>query len=82
MTSTTLEKLIEQRNTLDKRIQKEQAREAERKRKEALQRKILVGSFYLAEAERLGTQDELKKKMDTFLTRASDRKLFDLPTKE
>ena len=42
-------------------------------------RKILVGSLVLAETVSEVQQAELKKRLDVFLTRASDRAIFELP---
>lgn len=79
---TSLEKLKRKRDQMMARIEKAEARDKIQQRKSNLQRKILVGSYYLEQAHRDGTYDELVKMMDQVLTRQSDRKLFDLPRLE
>lgn len=78
----SLEKLKQQRDQINTRIEKAEAFQKTKQRKADLQRKILVGSYYLNQAHRDGTYDELVKMMDQVLTRQSDRKLFDLPRLE
>jgi hypothetical protein len=46
------------------------------KRKQDLQRKILVGSYYLEQAKNKGATQELQKIMLSYLKKDSDRKLF------
>jgi len=46
-------------------------------RKQVLQRKILVGAYYLEQAAKNGTLSELKETMLKSLPRESDRKLFE-----
>jgi len=46
-------------------------------RKSELQKKILVGAYFLEQASKNGTMDELKTAMLWYLGRASDRKLFE-----
>lgn len=70
-------KLKKQRDILNARIQKAEALEKSRERKRDTRRKILVGAYYLDQARKNGTLDELGKIMDDYLTRDSDRKLFD-----
>lgn len=77
-----LDKLKEQRAKLDARIQAAQARANESERKQDTRRKILIGSYYLDQALKNNQMDELKNLLDKFLTRDSDRKLFDLPISE
>lgn len=79
---TALEKLKQQRDQISARIQTAEARHKIKQRKGDLQRKILVGSYYLEQAHREGTYHELVKVMDQVLTRQSDRMLFDLPKVE
>ncbi len=78
----SLARLKEQRQKLDAKIQATENRHKTAERKKDLQRKILVGTYYLQEAMRQGTWEEIKKQMDHFLTRDSDRRLFDLPPLE
>ena len=79
MKSDKIDKLKEQRKQLDARIQKLAAAESNRERKRDTRRKILVGSFYLDYIEKNKGTNELNQKLDNFLTRNSDRILFDLP---
>ena len=81
-TTTQLDRLKEQRDKLEARIQAAEARAKQDERKKDTRRKILVGSYYLEQAIKQQTWDELKTAMDTFLTRDSDRKLFELPLRE
>lgn len=78
MSKTTLEKLKKQRQALDARIQAAEARAKESDRKKDTRRKILVGSYYLDQAAKNNKMDELKKELDNFLKRNSDRRLFEL----
>jgi hypothetical protein len=71
--------------TLDKKISQLQARKTleknrlrQQKRKEDTRKKILIGTYYLNEAEEKGDMERLKKRMDGFLSRDNDRKLFGL----
>lgn len=79
MTKTQLQRLKEQREKLNARIQAAEAREKSSERKRDARRKILVGAYYLEQAEKNNTMDDIKKLMDGFLKRDSDRYLFDLP---
>jgi large subunit ribosomal protein L7/L12 len=74
-----LEKKIEQ---LKAQKQAEEARIRARAKKDDTRRKILVGAYFLEQAQRDGTMTELVKKIDPFLTRKGDRLLFDLPEKQ
>ncbi len=78
MKANKIDKLKEQRKQLDARIQKLAAAESNRERKRDTRRKILVGSFYLDYVAKTNKMDELKQKLNSFLTRDSDRILFDL----
>lgn len=76
---------------LESRLRQEKARkqqiearkraiESKRKRSEDTRRKILVGAAILTKVERgEWPQDKLLAVLDTFLIRADDRTLFDLP---
>ena len=74
-----LEKLKEQRDKLNARIQQKEARLKSSERKTDTRKKILIGSYFLNEAIKTGTLEEIKQKLDSFLTRNSDRRLFGLP---
>jgi large subunit ribosomal protein L7/L12 len=78
---STLERLKEQRAKLEARIQAAEARTKQAGRKQDTRRKILVGSYYLDKALEENKFNELKKLMDGYLTRDSDRKLFELHLK-
>jgi hypothetical protein len=73
-----IDKLKAQREKIDARIQALQVRVKTVERKRELQRKILVGTYYLQEALQQDEMEALKQKMNSFLTRDSDRALFDL----
>ena len=76
--SHRLQRLKEQREKLDARIQATEARIKNSERKKDVRRKILVGAYYLDKATRENTMDELNKIMDKFLKRNSDREIFAL----
>ncbi len=81
--SKRLEQLLKKREELSAQIQKIRAREATQKRKENTRRKILLGALVMemmskGELDR----DKLMKRLDGFLTREIDRKLFELPVLE
>jgi len=77
-----LAKLKEQKEKLEARIQLMENRQKDKERKNDTRRKILLGSYYLDHAEKHGTLNEIKKIMDSYLTRESDRLLFDLAVKD
>ena len=77
-----LDKLKLQQNKLKARIQKIESVEKHKDRKQDTRRKILIGSYFLDQAMQAGTLDDIKKQMAEFLTRNSDRALFDLPMLE
>ncbi len=83
---STLDRLKEQRAKIEARIQAAEARTKQADRKQDTRRKILIGSYYLDQALKENKLDEIKKLMDEYLTRDSDRKLFELsltlPTQE
>lgn len=71
-------RLKEQREKLNARIQAAEARLKTSDRKRDTRRKILLGSYYLDKAIKENAMNEVKAIMDKFLTRDSDRVLFDL----
>jgi hypothetical protein len=77
--SEKVQKLKEKRNALNARIQMIEAREKTRERKEETRRKILVGAYFLDEHRKNEKMEELVKKLNHYLERNLDRKLFDLP---
>ena len=76
-----LEKLKAQRAKLEARIQAAESRAKASERKQDTRRKILLGAYYLEQIQRDGQMDEIKKHLDGFLVRDSDRQLFGLPPK-
>ena len=81
--SKRLEQLLEKRSQLNAQIQKIRARETSQKRKEDTSRKILLGALVMemmskGELDR----DKIMKRLDGFLIREIDRKLFDFPVLE
>lgn len=77
-----IQKLKEQKSKIEARIQAIEARVKVKERKEDTRRKILVGSYYLDNAKKNDSMDEIKKLMDKYLVRDSDRKLFGLNPKK
>ncbi|MEL4895534.1 hypothetical protein [Crocosphaera sp. Alani8] len=75
-----LEKLLEKREQLNAEIQKARARETTQKRKEDTRRKILLGALVIEMMDK-GELDDgvIMKRLEGFLTRDIDRKLFDFP---
>lgn len=74
-----LEKLKQQRDQLNARIAKENARQRAANRKDDTRRKILLGSL----CEKMITEgqwpeEKVKEALDDFLTRPHDRALFGL----
>jgi hypothetical protein len=76
---SSLEKLKAQQAKLHARIQLMEARTKHAERKNDTRRKILVGSYYLDQAKQTNQLNDIKKLMQSYLKRNSDRKLFDLP---
>ena len=74
-----LERLKQKRDLINSRIQAAEARDKTAERKRDARRKILVGAYYLEQATKDNSMGQINKLMDGFLTRNSDRKLFDLP---
>jgi large subunit ribosomal protein L7/L12 len=74
----SLDKLKEQREKLNARILQQESRLKQNQRKIDTRKKILVGSYYLDLVSKKGTFNELKTLMKDYLTRESDRKLFEL----
>ncbi len=81
--SKKLDDLLKKREELNARIQKERNKHSQQKRKEDTRRKILLGALMM-NMMKSGELNEKKiiKKLDGFLTRDIDRKLFDLPAKK
>lgn len=80
-TNQKLEKLKAQKAALEARIQLAEARHKKLERKQDTRRKILVGAYYLEQAQKSNGFEQLKRQLDTFLVRESDRKLFGLASR-
>ena len=78
--SKRLEQLLKKKEELNAQIQKIKAKEAAQKRKEDTRRKILLGALMMEMMDRGELdKDKIRYRLDGFLTREIDRKLFDLP---
>lgn len=75
----TLARLKQQQKMLANRISQLESRQRQNERKQETRRKILVGAYFLDKARQTGHMSDLIKQLSTFLTRDSDRVLFDLP---
>ena len=77
-----LDELLKKREQLNAQIQQERNKQTQQQRKEDTRRKILLGALVI-EMMKKGELDEKKilKKLDGFLTKDIDRKLFSLPVK-
>ena len=73
-----LDALKKKRDAINSRIRLVQNRELRQKRKDDTRRKILVGSYFLDKAKKENSFKDLTTKLDKFLNRDSERKLFDL----
>ena len=73
-----LDELLKKREQLNTQITKERNKLSSQQRKEDTRRKILLGALIM-EMMKKGELDEKKilKRLDSFLTRDIDRKLFD-----
>jgi hypothetical protein len=72
-----LEKLKIQEERLKARIQKLDALEKTKARKKALHLKILIGGYYLEQAQKKGTLETLKADVGRALKRESDKALLE-----
>ncbi len=63
---------------MNARIQTIAAREKTKERKNDVHKKILIGAYYLDQAKKNNSMDEIKNLMDKFLKCAFDRELFGL----
>jgi len=75
-----LKKLLEKKQQLENRIKLEQNRLQKKERQDDTRRKILAGALMLEEYK--NKTEELKAKMDKYLSRENDRELFGLPSKQ
>lgn len=76
--SVKLDALKKKRDALNARIRLVQNREQFKERKDNTRRKILIGSYYLDQANKNDSYEGIVKLMDSYLTRDSDRLLFGL----
>lgn len=77
-----LDELLKKREQLNAQIQKERNKHTQQQRKEDTRRKILLGALMM-EMMKNKELDEKKimKRLDNFLTKDIDRKLFAMPEK-
>ena len=73
-----LDSLKKKRDIINARIRLMQNKEQSKERKDNTRRKILIGSYYLDQANKNNSFNDIVKLMDSYLTRDSDRMLFDL----
>ena len=77
-----LDELLKKREQLNAQIQKERNKQSQQKRKEDTRRKILLGSLMMdMMKKRELDENKIMKKLDGYLTKDIDRKLFDLSVK-
>lgn len=77
-----LDSLKKQQEQLKAKIQALEAAESSRERKRETRRKILVGAYYVDKMRAENKFDEIVSLMDGYLTRDSDRVLFNLSLRE
>ncbi|MDJ0634778.1 MAG: mobilization protein [Xenococcaceae cyanobacterium MO_188.B29] len=77
-----LDDLLKKREQLNAQIQKERNKLSSQQRKEDTRRKILLGALMM-DLMKKGELDEkkIRKRLDGFLNKDIDRKLFGLPIK-
>ena len=76
--ASNIDSLKKRRDIINARIRLAQNREQSKERKDNTRRKILIGSYYLDQANKNNSFNDIVKLMDSYLTRDSDRLLFDL----
>ena len=74
-----LSKIQKKMEQLKAQMVAEKNRLDERNKKDDLRRKILVGAYYLEQAQKDGSMEKLAKTIEPVLTRDNDRALFGLP---
>jgi len=77
-----IEKLKRQKQIIEARIQKAEARHKQIEKKADTRRKILLGAYFLEKMKKDGSLESIKADLDQFLTRNTDRALFGLPAIE
>ena len=80
--ASRLEQLLKKQEELKAQIRKEKNKLVLAERKKDTRRQILLGALML-DLMKKGELDEkkIRKRLDSFLTKELDRKLFDLPEK-
>ena len=80
--SSKLEQLLKKQEELKAQIRKEKNKLSQAERKKDTRRKILLGALMM-DMMKKGELDEKKimKRLDGFLSRETDRLLFDFPSK-
>jgi large subunit ribosomal protein L7/L12 len=76
--ASNLDSLKKKRDIINARIRLVQNREQSKERKDNTRRKILIGSYYLDQANKNNSFNDIIKLMDSYLTRDSDRMCIDL----
>jgi len=76
--TSKIDKLKKKHKQLHARIQKLETSQKNKEKKQDTRRKILVGAYYLDKAKKENKMDEIRQAMEKFLTRKSDRVLFEL----
>jgi hypothetical protein len=80
MATSRRERLVQEELRIKARIKQIDADEGEQNRKKDTRRKVLAGAAIFAKIERGEWSEEgFRKMMDAFLSRPSERALFDLP---
>ena len=74
--ATQLDKLLKKQEQLKAQIASVRAREKKQRRKDETRLKILVGAMTINEAIKNDDIDGLKKRLNEFLERDSDRKVL------
>ena len=74
--AANLDSLKKKGDVLNARIRLMQNREQSMERKDNTRHKILIGSYYLDQANKNNSFNDVVKLMDSYLIRDSDRKLF------
>ena len=78
--SERLQRLKEQKDVLDARIQQIRAKEKMKERKLDTRRKIVVGAFILSKMDKdPAFEQQVLSKLEKTLRREIDRELFDFP---
>lgn len=72
-----LEKMKQQREQLNARIQKMEAAQKSKEKKKDTRRKILIGAYTLDQARKDGSEKQLYEKVKQYLTRETDKQLFE-----